>query len=485
MLQLRLWPKQLQAFRSFATELLYGGAAGPGKSHFLRVAFIAWACGIPGLQLYLFRRKYRDLIQGHMDGPTGFRAMLKDMEMAGKCQILELEIRFQNGSRISLNHCQYEESVLDYKSIEFHVLGIEEATEFSEFQLRFLRSRVRMPDAIKLDDQWLIPKIYWRKIDSPEYCFPRVVYATNPGGPGHDFFRYGFVEPRAEMSIERMPKEEGGMLRQFIPGRLTDNPSINPDDYASKLEGVGSVEYVRMLLHGDWRVRVGSYFPMFGSRHVVEPFTIPNHWQRYGGFDWGYSAPFVMLWGAVSSGKFDNGQECPFPKNSIIIYREAWGQRVENTMIGKRLSELNGTDDTIVAADPSIFTADGGESIYEQMRHGFIANSNFSMRPADNDRISGWTQLRRRFNPDPAYLYIFRTCPFLIEGIQGLAVDPKNPEDVDTAGNDHAGDGVRYLCKARTLESILTQPVEPVRFGKVQVQAYIQSIRKNQSRSRI
>ena len=70
-LNLHLHPKQWGAFLSSATEILYGGAAGGGKSFLMRVAAIVWCAAIPGLQVYLFRRIREDLIKNHVEGPKG------------------------------------------------------------------------------------------------------------------------------------------------------------------------------------------------------------------------------------------------------------------------------------------------------------------------------------------------------------------------------------------------------------------------------
>jgi hypothetical protein len=62
-----------------------------------------------------------------------------------------------------------------------------------------------------------------------------------------------------------------------------------------------------------------------------------------------------------------------------------------------------------------------------------------SFRRADNDRISGWSQIRQRLvhKPEPL-LYIFATCPYLLETLPSLAIDKRKPEDADTTGADHA-----------------------------------------------
>jgi hypothetical protein len=108
-------PKQSRRRCSPATEILYGGAAGGGKSYFMRALAILLCGLIPGLNVYLFRRIYDDLIKNHMEGTGGFPVMLAPLILSGHVKIVAEEIRFWNGSRIFLCHCEHEKHRFKYQ----------------------------------------------------------------------------------------------------------------------------------------------------------------------------------------------------------------------------------------------------------------------------------------------------------------------------------------------------------------------------------
>jgi hypothetical protein len=204
------------AFESNATETLYGGAAGGGKSYLIRLCAIAWAAAIPALQVYLFRRHRDDLAKNHVEGPSGLRALLAEWVTDRRCEIVEDEVRFENGARIYLCHCKDEKDMYKYQGAEMHVLLIDELTHFTETMYRFLRMRVRMVGIG-------VPDFY-------QGCFPRILCGANPGNIGHQWVKATFIDGRAPLAIERTPEGEGEMLRQFIQARLEDNPSMMADD---------------------------------------------------------------------------------------------------------------------------------------------------------------------------------------------------------------------------------------------------------------
>ena len=271
-MQLALHPKQSQVFQSPARQILFGGAAGPGKSHLLRVAAIAWAYAIPGLQIYLFRRTFPDLYKNHMEGPTSFPVLLGPWIAEGFVHInySHHQIAFANGAKIHLTHMQYEHDVDKIQGAEIHAALLDELTHFTKAQYTFIRSRVRMTGLE-------IPEPFTGQ-------FPRILTASNPGGPGHTWVRQLFVDSAPPSEIWLAPPEEGGLTTQFIPALLRDNPSLLRDDpqYADRLRGLSSPELVRAMLEGDWNAMVGGMLDdVFDARwHVLEPFDIPRGWSH-------------------------------------------------------------------------------------------------------------------------------------------------------------------------------------------------------------
>ena len=486
-LAIHFHPRQQLAFQSVATEILFGGAAGPGKSHLLRIAAITWCAEIPGLQVYLFRRIREDLIRNHIEGPKGFRSLLAPWTVAGFAKIVgDDEIRFWNGSKIHLCHVKDEGDRFQYQGAEIHVLLIDELTHFTEVIYRFLRSRSR---AVGLD----LPAKYKNK-------FPCIICGSNPGNIGHEWVKRFWLDNALDLQIRLMPEEEGGMLRQFISGRLEDNPSLIEDDpnYERKLAGLGSPELVRAMRFGDWDVIEGAFFPEFQRHlHVVRPFFIPHHWTRFVSADWGSAVPFSIGWWAIVPDAFDGdlerigGQRLAagmefrneLPRGALIRYKEWYGSP-DHSNKGLKLTaeevaagicdrernepQLDGRPRiTYRVIDPAAFKQDGGPSIAER-----LANPPYRLffRPADNSRIGrrgamgGWDQVRQRLKGSfgTPSIYFFETCVDTLRTLPLAQHDPARPEDL-LLQEDHALDEIRYACLSRPY-SIEQEFAEPRKF---------------------
>ncbi len=469
-LTLELHERQSAAFQSRATEILYGGAAGGGKSHLLRVAAIAYAVAVPGLQVYLFRREFPDLFKNHMAGPAGFPALLAPWTEAGHCEILYSKnlIKFGNGSVINLCHCEHEKDVYGYQGAEIHLLLVDELTTFGRDQYTFLRSRVRLGGLpIPADFAGL---------------FPRIIAGSNPGGVGHNWVKAMFVDAGRPMGVHRAAPEDGGMLRQFIPARLEDNPTLRQNDpeYEQRLQGLGDPALVKAMREGDWNIVAGGMFDdVWHARLALRPFAVPSSWRVDRSLDWGSSRPFSVGWWAESDGTpatLADGTRRTFPRGTLIRIGEWYGWDGKNPNVGLKLSDVElgrgirdrerevawGPRVKPGPADSMIFDVSPGHpSIAAEIAKSGITFTSADKRPGS--RKTGWQAMRGRLRAaktgdrEAPGLYVFDTCAQFVRTIPVLPRDKTDRDDVDTNAEDHIADETRYR--------ILAPPAPAVAFG--------------------
>lgn len=459
-MDLALHQKQTTAFETEATEVLYGGAAGGGKSHLMRVAMVWWCSQIPGLQCYLFRRTSDDLGKNHLEGPSGFRAMLAEWvdEKLVKFNEQKGHISFWNGSKIFLCHCQYEKDKIKYQGAEIHLLCMDELTHFTESIYRYLRGRVRVSG---LD----FPPAYQGK-------FPRVICGSNPGGIGHNWVKATFIDNAPPMEMKRMPKEEGGMVRQYIPAKLSDNPTLAEadPDYIDRLEGLGNAALVKAMKDGDWDIVAGGALDDVWdrSRHVLRPFEIPSSWRIDRSFDWGSSHPFAVAWWAESDGTeatMPDGSKRIWPRGTLFYIAEYYGWngkpnegcRMLAVEVARKILDI---ERTVFAgrrvlpgpADSSIFAAENGMSIGDDMARAGVRWEHADKSPGS--RKAGLEAVRKKLKAGLTHpmeepgLFVFDTCQHFIRTVPVMPRDERNPDDVDSDAEDHIFDLTRYKCLA-------------------------------------
>ena len=448
-LTLGLHEKQGEALLSPATEILYGGAAGGGKSHLFRVASIIWAMAIPNLQIYMFRRTYQELWDNHMSGISGFPELLAPLVNSGHCRISGKDIHFWTGSTIKLRYCAREKDVGRYYGAEIHVLIIDELTQWTWDMYTYLRSRVRLGGQP-------IPKEY-------EGRFPRILVGSNPGGVGHNGVKMAFVDNAPEMEIKRMEPAEGGMLRQYIPARLEDNPTTleNDPNYEGRLEGMGNEEMVRAMRWGIWDIVAGGVIDDIwiakSDRIIVEPFQIPHTWKIDRSFDWGSTKPFSVGWWAQSDGTpyIDAMGNVQHTVRGDLFRIGEWygwkgkpnaGLRMLAPDIAKGILSREAKMKIRARpgpADPSINKEENGNCVADDM-----AREGVRWIEAQTDRVSGWQKLRQMLDAADSIelpgLYIFESCRHWIRTLPALPRDDKNWDDVDSDAEDHIADETRY-----------------------------------------
>lgn len=471
-LDLPLHAQQSKAFLSLATEILYGGAAGGGKSHLMRCVAIILCCAIPGLQVYLFRRVSDDLHKNHVEGPGGFDALMaawlatKLVRFNGSKNYYQ----FWNGSKIWLCHCQHEKDLRKYQGPEIHVLLMDELTHFTEKQYRFLRGRCRLGGLV-------VPDEYKNRL-------PLILCGSNPGDVGHAWVKRTFVSSAVPMEIKRTTKKEGKMLRQYIPAKLGDNPTlmINDPDYMDRLEGLGDPALVKAMKDGDWNIVAGGALDDVWSARCVRPrFKIPSSWKIDRAFDWGSTHPFSVGWWAESDGTEatmpDGSIFCP-PKGSLIQLYEWYGTKELGTNKGLKMSSaeiakgIKKIDESLLEAkwvstkvkpgpaDNQISNVidDAVPTIEKIMKKGGVSWTKSNKSPGS--RIIGLELMRTRLKesskdyPEGPSLYFMDCCLTSVEILPVLPRDPLKVEDVDTKAEDHAYDMIRYRVLATVKEAM-------------------------------
>jgi hypothetical protein len=431
-------PRQAFLHRVRANEILFGGAAGPGKSHALRFEALLWCVRVPGLQAYLFRRTIPELEKNHV-----LPSMAQFPGSLGRYVAARRAWEFRNGSRLFFCSCQRERDVYRYQGAEIHLLLIDELTSLTEFQYDFLRARVRCSLAVA-------PR-YRRRI-------PGVVCASNPGGVGHAFVKARWVDFAPPNVARRAPDDQGGMVRCHIPARLSDNALLARRDpgYVHRLDALP--EPLRSAYKdGRWDVFLGQAFAFSRSLHVIAPRPAPEHAPLYMTFDWGYGAPFSVGWWWVDtdgrlyrfaewygfSGTPNQGLRMTDP----VIAQGILERERRLGICGRPVIRLAGPD--CFAKKPDYRGGGQGPSTAEEFaRFGVIIS------PGDPSRLLKIRQFHERLRPrpdGPPMLVVYDVCEHFIRTIPLLVADSRNVEDIDTSGEDHIYDEACHVCMARPL----------------------------------
>ena len=406
------------------TEVLFGGAAGGGKSYGQLIDAMLFALRYPGSRQLLLRRTYPELE----------RSLVRVARSLYPTEIFtyrtaEHSGRFKNGSILDFGYCAAESDVYQYQSAEYDVVRFDELTHFTEYQYLYLISRIRGANP-----------------------FPKQIKSsTNPGGIGHSWVKERFIDP-APFGTPFVGKD--GSRRIFLPAKIEDNRFLlaADPDYRRRLEVLPSEER-RALLHGEWNLFSGQFFSEFSEeRHVCEPFPIPPSWRRYRTIDYGLDR-LAVLWIALS------------PDGRVYVYRELCESDLIISAAAGRINAATPPEESIYAtlAPPDLFgrVQESGRSRAEIFReHGvrFVKSS--------NDRLAGWLALKellRTENDGLPRLLIFNTCRELIRCLPMLLSDPARPGDVLTEPHaiTHAPDALRGFAIYHAL---------PVREERGQVQ---------------
>lgn len=417
-------PKQAEFHSAGARRVMFGGSAGPGKSRAIREDALRFCKRHPGANVLLLRRTYAELMDTHW--------IKMRIEWAGEpCRFVKSDrtVEFLNGSRIVLGHCASVGDEARYLGSEYDRIYFDELTTFEESQYDAIIMRCR---TVRRD------------------LVPQVKAATNPGSVGHAWVRARWIDGRLD------PNDDPTAY-QFIPASLEDHPDAAfVAQYRAELM-TKPEKMRRAYLDGRWDVFEGQYFSDWSEAvHVVPAARLPalSGWLLARGMDYGATAPFACYWGALDPNLPRTAREA-----RIVIYREHYAPGQGLAWHAARITEATRRgDEQMVAsvADPSMW---GSSQADRSSLATAAAEYGLAISPANNDRIAGWRALSELLLPREdglPGLLVSSDCPNLIRTLPNLVHDKLRPEDLDTTGEDHAADALRYLVMA--LLSIKRRP---------------------------
>lgn len=440
--------RQQRFHESQCFETFFGGAAGPGKSTALCADAITFCLKYPGHRAFFFRRTLVTLRQGTLPviqrqiGPYGslpdhMKATLPDgRPLTIKYNGSDKAFHFSNGSFLQFAYLNTLADIYNYSSLEFHWLGFDELTQFTEEEYMFLLTRVRAHD------------------DRPL----RVRAASNPGDIGHNFVKERFIDsldPNVDY-VPEVPYEEKyedpdtgeaySRTRVFIPAFVSDNPNQHiQHEYRRNLNAIKDPQLRAALLKGDWDTFMGRVYTEWDKDLHVLPGKLPvdlEDCDKFIGFDWGYRDPAVATWLAYA------------PENEhgirhLYAYREIhevgrtaeWWARMIADIIRDEPIEY-------MVLPHDCFAHTGGSSttiadVFATHDVPFVRADSLS-HAAKMHRVALLHQMLSLSDDGDPYLQFHKNCANNIATIPTLPYSKTRPEEIDDKADDHDFDSTTY-----------------------------------------
>jgi len=439
-------PKQRDFMARDEYEVLFGGSAGGGKSEALIIEALRQV-DIPHYKGLIIRKTYPELAELIDKSLIYYSQAYPKARYNASTHTWH----FPSGAKIIFGSMQHTIDRIKYQGQAYDFIAFDELTHFTWDEYSYLFSRNR-PNGPGTD-------VYIRA-------------TANPGNIGHGWVKERFITPAPPMTpIEEEvswitpegKKESRIQKRVFVPSSVFDNPILLQNDpaYVQRLASMPEAER-NALLYGDWDSFEGQVFLEWKNlpehyqdrkwTHVIDNLqSIPESWKIYRGFDFGYARPFAVIWIAIDH----DGRMYHFREYYGSDGTPNKGVKKEPQEIAKDIHEIEHTDPRLKGrtiygvADPAIWQKTTGESIAEMMeaQHVFF-------EPGDHARLAGKMQVHYRLAFDETGIpmfYVCKECKNFIRTIPNLVYDQRNVEDVDSDGEDHIYDALKYVCMEHPL----------------------------------
>lgn len=459
-------------------EAFYGGGAGSGKSDVLLYYPLVWNWHLnPRFKQVFMRRTFPELrneiVPRSRDIYRRFGATFNKSDMAWTFPRVD---QFggtgltNDGAVIFLGHCENDDDVHKYDSMEINLYTPDELTSFTRDMYEY---------------------IGFQRTRTSDPTLPEIIRAAGmPGGIGHHWVNQRFVKPYPQGG--KILVGRAGLKRIFIHATQADNPYVSAN-YKFSLSAISNEAERKAKLHGDFDAYLGQVFDEFrdhpyhgepdNAQHVVKPFNIPAYWPRIIVGDWGMRAMTYILYGAIS------------PDKRVYVYREQyWRQTkieewapyvkvfmdkesIKTVLFCKSTSQDRGQEHTIqqqiedalgIGIELSANTA-GSRVAGKALLHEYLRwnrrpqvtkdrpeyDDEFAQKLITSGDRASYHKYMAMFRPEVIEnnlpkLQIFDSCPVLITTIKACSYakntkDGVLAEDVAEFDGDDPYDTVRYL----------------------------------------
>ena len=424
-------------------EVLYGGAAGGGKSDALLVdalqihqEAVLWS-RYKGI---IFRKTYPELGE-LIDRSRELYPIYYPGAIYNKTDHVW---KFPSGAQIFFSFLEKDDDRFKHQGHSYQFVGWDELTHWgSPVPYLFLRSRTR-------------------SVNRPGK--PRIICSTrattNPGGRGHAWVKKwwniqndGSPTAFVKRYWDPIEQEEALSTRCFMPSSLSDNPHLTGTGYKQVLMSMNEHDRKR-LLHGRWDVTEGQYFTAWDpKKHVVEPFEIPTDWPRWRSMDWGYAKPYSVGW------------YCQDEDKVVYRYKELYGwggaedlgTKESPTEVATKILKRDarerkrGVTFRNNIADHNCWHSRGEEIVISELINNKLREAHAGQfspsKGGKGSRINGWAVCNEFLHS--GRFKVFANCEHFIRTVPELQRDENNPEDVDTEMEDHVADEWRYSLVSR------------------------------------
>ena len=408
-------------------EALFSGGRGSGKSEALLADFARYVGQGHGINYrgIIFRRQYKELNDLIVKSKKMYLPVFKGAKFHESPQSLKWV--FEDGEELLFRAVEQTDDYWAHHGNEYQWIGFDELCSWPSPDLYdSLKSLLRV---------------------SKQGIPLRIRSTTNPYGPGASWVKQRFVDPSSDWAPAgtHMVYRDRPIAR--FDSVVTENTYLMEasPEYIANLASIDNEGMREAWLKGSWEYSVGGFFNGFWDRerNVINDYPITSELKHWISLDWGFSAPFAVLF------------FCRDYEGRVICYDEIYGYGGEGGKGTKKtaheVAEMikdkmdfygkSGIEYRSNVADSAIFNRTGSEtSIFEDfLSNGIVFQPSGKGR---GSRTAGWNAVREAFRTGK--VVFTEKCTHSLRTIPLQMPDARNPDDIDTLGEDHLCDALRY-----------------------------------------